>query len=499
MKKKTIFIILILVFPLHLFAASWYMDGTLATGSNNGTSWTNAWKNFGAIVWGSGGVVAGDTLYISGGTTSKTYTATSNAMLTIGASGTNDSTRITIRPGQDAGHNGVVILDGNNTYSNLIDGNNISYLTIDGSYGGEIHLKIQNTDAAMEMAAGAGKKLLYIEIESVENGIHLNGATDYELAYCYLHNVKKTWAIKGTGDVGTWDSKKVHHNTIHINRLANTGTGADGFQGSAGLSFYNNLVYGVVGTVIGEGHQDGVEAWADYVKIYNNIFLNFGWSGISIEGNGHHRVFNNLFMLIGTDIATGTAAITHTTSGTAASYSDVLFYSNTIVDCYTTYNAVQFDFGKAGGKIISGYEFKNNLIYNSGKPVGLGGNAIEFWTGNYTCGEGVIIDSNLINAGPHGGALVQCHGSSYSPTNTQTGVPSFVSYTERSATNDFRLSASDTAAKDYGATLGAPYNTDILGVSRPQGAAWDIGAYEFGAGSGGSATGLTIPGGVTIR
>src|SRR5439155_25856041 len=52
------------------------------------------------------------------------------------------------------------------------------------------------------------------------------------------------------------------------------------------------------------------------------------------------------------------------------------------------------------------------------------------------------------------------------------------------APNDFALSEADTVAKDAGADLSAlaKFLPDIVrdhdGVTRPQGAGWDIGAYE---------------------
>jgi hypothetical protein len=88
---------------------AWYVDNAVAS-SGNGQSWATAWNSFSNIQWSS--VKPGDGVFISGGSTSKTYTATSNGLLTISASGT-ASAPIFIRPGQDAGHNGVVILDGN--------------------------------------------------------------------------------------------------------------------------------------------------------------------------------------------------------------------------------------------------------------------------------------------------------------------------------------------------------------------------------------------------
>ncbi len=47
--------------------------------------------------------------------------------------------------------------------------------------------------------------------------------------------------------------------------------------------------------------------------------------------------------------------------------------------------------------------------------------------------------------------------------------------------HDFSLAATSNAI-DAGTSLGSPYNVDILEVGRPQGNAWDIGAYEYGAG-----------------
>lgn len=118
--------ILILLLSVNLFAANWYVDNA-ATGSNNGTSWTNAWTSLSAINWAS--ISAGDYIYISGGSSSKTYAET----LTPQCIGTK-ANLITIIAGKysssPSGHSGTPIIQ--HVLFNEYAGTNPAYIRIKG-------------------------------------------------------------------------------------------------------------------------------------------------------------------------------------------------------------------------------------------------------------------------------------------------------------------------------------------------------------------------------
>ena len=124
----------------------------------------------------------------------------------------------------------------------------------------------------------------------------------------------------------------------------------------------------------------------------------------------------------------------------------------------------------------------NNTVYESGTfPV-----AIEY---RFAGAQGVVVANNLAD-----GSVVASDGASGTETNNlPAATPDmFVD----PARGDLHLTASAASAIDRGITAGA-VTDDFDGVPRPQGRAYDIGAFEFGARSSASATKLFISGRVT--
>ncbi|MCK7528670.1 MAG: hypothetical protein MZV64_69495 [Ignavibacteriales bacterium] len=110
--RQIYFLILAILINNVAYPLNHYVDKN-ATGSNNGTSWTNAWQSFSAINWSS--IYPGDVVYISGGSDSTFY----YEQLNIHARGSSNNL-ITIRAGLDAGHNGRVIIDAEGTRSHAV-------------------------------------------------------------------------------------------------------------------------------------------------------------------------------------------------------------------------------------------------------------------------------------------------------------------------------------------------------------------------------------------
>ncbi|SET24750.1 hypothetical protein SAMN05216412_104153 [Nitrosospira multiformis] len=99
--------------------AEWFIrPDTSHSGTRNGQSYDFAWGGWSEIVWGSAGVVGGDTLYVCD---SHSYAA----ILTIGAHGATSGSRVTIR-GDYTGHPGVITFSSGTYY---IDANR-NYTTI---------------------------------------------------------------------------------------------------------------------------------------------------------------------------------------------------------------------------------------------------------------------------------------------------------------------------------------------------------------------------------
>jgi parallel beta-helix repeat protein len=119
-----------------------------------------------------------------------------------------------------------------------------------------------------------------------------------------------------------------------------------------------------------------------------------------------------------------------------------------------------------GGVLLNNVKVINNIVYNNPRS----GIAQYCYSGATCIGTGNSVANNLVYGSSTNVGMLK--GSA---TGTISGDPKFVSYNP-TATGDYRLQSASPAV-NKGIAADAP-TTDILGVARPKGGAFDLGAYE---------------------
>ncbi|MGZ3803423.1 MAG: choice-of-anchor Q domain-containing protein [Pseudobdellovibrionaceae bacterium] len=141
---------------------------------------------------------------------------------------------------------------------------------------------------------------------------------------------------------------------------------------------------------------------------------------------------------------------------------------NTFSNVKILNNTFIVDPGQLGASIgqIMGFGF--GLGSNYGTAAG-SGNEIK---NNLAVGTGPM----PINKDQGGSAWTVSWGNNIYPTSKDLDPSAIIGVPSLDA--NFIPTASDTLARDHGVTL-SYFSTDKLGTARPQGPAWDIGAFEY--------------------
>ncbi len=320
-----------------------FVDNAISS-SGNGESWSTAWKFFDDIDWNV--IDPGDTLYISGGSTSKTYVND----LIISKSGTSGN-YIVVTKGISAGHNGTVIIDaattpfidigGSRSYVEIanisFDGTGISdqLLEASGSTASAHHIILTNLRFDPIYASSScvkfGGSSASVENITIRNCYFRQAVTGGGQTDCvYAQNVDSLYLIGNTlisannetdphsdgfqlnkcGDVWVENNKFFHVNTKTAFNQAMYST-----ENTGKIFIVNNLFYfgspnstspviapsrlplaGVdscyflQNTIIGETAAGIDRVWYDdmpYVVQYNNVAVEMGTAGyILMKGSG---------------------------------------------------------------------------------------------------------------------------------------------------------------------------------------------------------------------
>ena len=425
---------LILCAGSSVFAASWYVDKD-ASGSNNGTSWTNAWESFADISWSS--VSSGDTVYISGGSSSKTYYET------LEIEDQSYSSTVTVKPGVDSGHDGDVKIDGQGSRSHCVyvkDG--ADYITIDGLN------TTGHTSYCIYVKGGSSDYSEHVTIKNCSIHIESGGGQGIQPRYCKNLIVENNTI---TTDTGTWENQ------------------SDGMAiaNCESVIVRNNSI-----TLQNDSdiqHNDCIQVWATKdIEIYNNYGYQPQYAdnqqGIYVEGIytdtdlGTWKVYNNVI-----HGALGVCISLAQKNDTAVQHC----YNNTCENTNTT------PFRLDGDNVY----FKNNIGINS---TGSTPTVVSFGSSTQTTGR---IDYNCYYETASGEDIIKKGSTYYTMSEWQSaGFGANSINQDPSLDSNYEPDSSSDPVVNVGTSLSSHFTTDKNGTSRPQGSAWDMGAYEYTSG-----------------
>jgi hypothetical protein len=452
-------LILMCCFAASANAATWYVDSS-ATGSNNGTSWANAWTNVTAV----SGVAAGDTVNISGGPAGQTRTYSVSGWNPHGGSA---SAVVTYQIGQDSSHNGTAIFQLGS--SSWISGT-INNVSVSGNAGdGNMHFQLVSTNggAAVDASGSSNLHVSYVNYPAATGSFaNFNGGTQIEIDHIYFKKLSGTassddhaiyFSVSGTG----WDVNKIHDSAFYLPRDT-AGEGDDCIQsGTSSISIYNNTIIGYTASYPRGQHQDGFQPLGgSYYKVYNNYFqdiANYPVFGDSYYGDfAHFWVYNNILVLADPavqasnppqGIVIGQDGGAYANMGRAPNFTDVVI-ANNLSDGYLNHSSFVLN-----NVTSHPSQFTSCLISNN---VGVNGGGLDT-TGNTST---PTTDNVLLSA--------------------SAGSANFVSYATNSTSNNYQLLAGATSLIGQGANWTSYFTIDKNGKSRPATGAWAVGPYVYG-------------------
>jgi len=470
LKHITLFELLLLAYAPVANTAFYYVDQTGGKDSNSGISMTSPWKNCPgtASYAGLGVLKAGDTIYFDRDDTWIVAGDLQGLFLVGGvryigdeweADGGSTGYRATIRAGNDFNDNGVIRFRDHATIQTIfkgfeVDVNGMSANGIDINHG------------FWSLMDGAIKRVENVEIHHVfteqskgeyKYGIAMSnwGGTsgileNVEIINCSVHDIGRDAIVLYPNDD---PSSRIGNINVRGCEIYNTGQDPNYSEGHGivikgwvyNSTIENNYVHDVNSSAIfiSGPENDTPQRGADNVTIRNNILTTQDSNGIIRlykKGAKNLKIYGNI--VFENNITGGLNM-----SGNSGAL-DLWVYNNTFYNTFV-------DLGSHASN-VNNFDFINNIIQYS----------------NNQLRNAAAIKIQLNNL------LVNSNSGFVNPDNKPTGFIGTHGIDLRPNTDGFSLKIGSNGI-DKGLTLANAYSQSINSVVRPQGSAWDIGAYEF--------------------
>jgi hypothetical protein len=451
-------------------AATYYVDQTSGNDSNNGTSPSTPWKNSPGMTAysGSGSLNAGDTVYFDSADTwlvTGQYGLHVRGGVTYIGNAWGGGTRATIRANANLATSVIDIREDHATAPTVVkgfdvDGNGkvnngigINHPFYSGPLTGAVK-RIENVIVHNTWSRTSLGQFTYGFIISNWGGVNAR-VENVELLNSVVRDTSRDGINLYPGDVNA--NAIIKNITIRGNEVYNTGQDPDYGAGSGILVkghvqdavIENNFVHGTKGAGLfingNESNHFGVGPTNIHLR-YNIVTVN--------NSHGAIRIYDGQSGKDPKDVKIyGNIVYNSTANGGLLIDQDVGNINSLRVYNNTFYNAPVIVNNSAA--TFNPFEFKNNIVYYpSGTPI-TGANRFTTSSNNLTANPAFRNVASL----PTG--FVGTYGKDLAPNN-----------------DGLSLQLGSTAI-DGGTSLGTSYGGSINSRTRPQGSAWDIGAYEF--------------------
>ena len=467
MTNHTRFIIMVLLGIIVNVGASTYYVSTGGADGNNGTTVDSPWQHCpGMPGWqGTVKLTAGDIVYFNNG---DTWTASSGQAVLMTTAGVlydgeswGSGTKATFRATGNLDRSVVGFLSDDPVSPTVVKGFELdANHTITNGVGLNYPYWSNTMTGAVKRIEDCVVHDVYSEVNRGEYkyGIIISNwggnsavVENVEIINCVVYNISRDGILAYPG--GDQANNRVGNILIRNCEVYNTGQDP-GYGAGSGIVTKNRVYNTVVeynylhhtggpGILI-SGSLNGYSS-VENIKYRFNILADNNQDAFHLREKG-----NKSIDIYGNIILAGNAAGLKVDSGTQGDL-DLKFYNNTV---YHTNILIQ-----NSSSTINSLEVINNIIYSPGQrnPVS-------------DSGDNITLEDHNIYTDP----LFQ------NPSDLPSGFKGTYGVDLQPNTDGLKI-RDNSPAKNNGVSLGSDYNSSVNSVTRPDGAGWDIGAYEVNA------------------